>query len=196
MSNRELQAHGILEQHIVQRIGHVPEHLDQVLTHFEWEQHPRYTHLLQAGEICRKVYFIVKGCVQVYVIDGAGEEATREVHIEEQWLTDIIGFQQEQPAQEYFKCLEKTTVLSISRSSFALLNTQVPTFGQIYKQILELSYNNAVYRLNSLNSLDAKGKIQWMQRHKPKLMQRLPSRMIASYIGISPETYSRLKRLL
>lgn len=194
MIDKKQKALLLLREHIVQRIGREPEHIEEVLPHFEWEEHPRSSHLLQAGEICRKVYFIVKGCVQVYVIDNLGAEATREVHMEEQWLTDILGFQQQQPSIEYFKCIEKTGLLSISRPSFEALSTAVPTFGMIYQQILEVSYNNAVFRVNSLNSLDAKGKIDWMQRHKPKLMKRLPSRLIASYIGISPETYSRLRK--
>jgi hypothetical protein len=74
--------------------------------------------------------------------------------------------------------------------------SSVPQFDKVYKQILEASYANSVYRLNSFVALSALDRIKWLMQHRPELMTRLSSKLIASYLGISGETYSRLKAKL
>ncbi|WP_229216687.1 hypothetical protein [Dyadobacter sp. 3J3] len=69
----------------------------------------------------------------------------------------------------------------------------VPQFDKVYKQILEASYANSVYRINTFVSLTALERIKWLMEYRPKLMSRLSSKLIASYLGISQETFSRLK---
>jgi CRP-like cAMP-binding protein len=69
----------------------------------------------------------------------------------------------------------------------------VPQFDKVYKQILEASYANSVYRINTFVSLTALERIKWLMDYRPMLMARLSSKLIASYLGISQETFSRLK---
>lgn len=185
-----------LKKHITERLGREPENLDQVLPHFKELKKKRGELLLSAGEVCKQVYFIVKGCLQVYVIDKNGNESTREIHVENQWVTDIFGFQNQTPSQEFIKCIEPCQLLSIHYDAFQMLTKVVPQFGEIYKQILEVSYNNTVYRVNTLISLSALERIQWLMDNKPNLMTRLSSKLIASYLGITPETMTRLKSKL
>lgn len=185
-----------LKEHIISRLGREPENLHLVIPHFEPISVKRGQHLLHAGEVCRYVYFILKGCLQVYVIDKNGNESTRELYIEDQWVTDIFGFQNQSPSSEYIKCVEPCQLLRISFTSFQHLSEAVPQFAAIYRQILEVSYNNTVYRVNTLTSMDALERIQWFQENKPKLKSRISSKLIASYLGISPETMTRLKSKL
>jgi CRP-like cAMP-binding protein len=185
-----------LKNHIINRLGRLPENLEIVLPHFEAWVVPRGEYLLRPDEICRYVYFIVEGCVQVFVIDKNGKESTREFYAEEQWVTDIFGFQNQSPASEFIKCVEPCKLLRIHHDNFQLLSQQVPQFAAIYKQILEVSYNNTVYRINTLTSMDALERIKWLMANKPKIMARLSSKLIASYLGISAETMTRLKSKL
>lgn len=186
----------VLKHHITERLGKEPENLHLVTPYFEELITQRGEHLLMQGEICKYVYFIVKGCLQVYVIDKNGSESTREIYVEDQWTTDIFGFQNQVPSSEFIKCAEACKLLRIHYSSFQALSEAVPQFAGIYKQILEVSYNNTVYRVNTLTSMDALERLKWFQENKPKLMSRLSSRLIASYLGISPETMTRLKAKL
>lgn len=146
-----------LKQHIVERLGREPENLHLVIPHFEVLSTRRGQHLLRQGEICRHVYFVAKGCVQVYVIDKNGAESTREIYVEDQWVTDIFGFQNQQPAGEFIKCTEACRLLRVSYDAFQLLSREVPQFASIYREILEVSYSNTVYRVNTLTSMDALG---------------------------------------
>lgn len=186
----------VLRSHIVQRLGKEPENLSSVIPHFEELTTKRGDHLLQAGEVCKHVYFIVEGCVQVYVVDKNGNESTREFYVEEQWVTDIFGFQNQSPSSEFIKCVEPCKLLRVHFDSFQTLSQQVPQFAAIYKQILEVSYNNTVYRVNTLTAMDALDRIKWLMDNKPKIMSRLSSKLVASYLGISAETMTRLKSKL
>jgi len=72
----------------------------------------------------------------------------------------------------------------------------VPQFDKVYKQILEISYSNSINRLNSFVALSALDRIKWLMEFRPTLMTRVSSRLIASYLGINKDVYSRLKAKL
>lgn len=182
-----------LRQHIIQRLGQAPPNLDTVLESFVEKKAKRNELLLQEGDICRHVYFIVKGCLQVFVIADNGNESTREFYFEGQWTTDIFGFQNQLPSKEYIRCVEPCQLLAISYDQFQKMGAAYPQFMEIYQQILEASYHQTVYRVNTFTSMNALERLTWLLKNNPQMLTRLSSKLVASYLGISPETYSRLK---
>ena len=185
--------HETLEQHIRSKLGNNTAGLEEVITYFKPMQLKRNEYLLREGELCRHCYFIVEGAIQVFTVDAAGNETTRDFILEEQWLMEINSFLQQIPSKEFFRTIEPTSILSISREHFMELSARFPQFEKMYRQILELSYSNSVYRINTFVSMNALERLRWMMDNQPKLFTRLSSKMIASYLGISPETYTRLK---
>lgn len=185
--------HHILEQHIRSKLGNDTSGLEEVIDYFKPMQLKRNEYLLREGELCRHCYFIVEGAIQVFTVDKAGNETTRDFILEEQWLMEINSFLQQVPAKEFFRTIEPSQILAISRNHFMELSSRFPQFEKMYRQILELSYANSVYRINTFVSMDALDRLRWMMDNQPKLFTRLSSKMIASYLGISPETYTRLK---
>ena len=91
-----------LRQHIIERLGKPPDNLDTVLENFTEKRTKRNEFLLREGDVCKHVYFIVKGCLQMFVVDKNGNESTREFYFEDQWTTDIFGFQNQTPSQGGF----------------------------------------------------------------------------------------------
>ncbi len=185
--------HKKLEQHIRSKLGNDTAGLDEVISYFKPMVLKRNDYLLKEGEFCRNCYFIVEGAIQVFTIDAGGNDTTRDFILEEQWLMEINSFLQQVPAREFFKAIEPTLLLAISRDHFMELSARFPQFEKMYRQILELSYSNSVYRINTFVAMDALERLRWMMDNQPKLFTRLSSKMIASYLGISPETYTRLK---
>lgn len=185
--------HHILEQHIRSKLGNDTAGLEEVITYFKPMVLKRNEYLLREGDLCRHCYFIVAGTIQVFIIDAAGNETTRDFILEEQWLMEINSFLQQVPAKEFFRSTEPVQLLAINRDHFMELSARFPQFEKMYRQILELSYANSIYRINTFVSMDALERLRWMMDNQPKLFTRLSSKMIASYLGISPETYTRLK---
>lgn len=167
--------------------------IEFVLSHFTVEYHKKNTVLLRDGEVCKHCYFINKGCVQIYHIDDKGNEATRDIYFEGHWMTNVESFSKEIPSTEFYKTIEPTETLTISRTDFFRLIAEVPQFMEAYRQILETSYSKSIDRVNTFNALDAKERYHWVTEQHPMILTRVPARIVASYIGITKETLSRLR---
>lgn len=186
----------ILRNHITSRLGNDLENLDKVLSAFKYITTKRNEQLLQQGDTCKYVYFIAKGCLQVYVYDKDFNENTRDIVIEDNWCSELLSFGSGKPATENIRTVEPCELFAIDRNNFKTLMETVPQFEKVYKQILEASYANSVYRINSFVSLTALDRIKWLMEYRPMLITRLSSKLIASYLGINKDVFSRLKAKL
>jgi len=186
----------ILQQHIISRLGNDIDHLETVLQYFKPLYVKRNEFVLKEGDICRHVYFVAKGCLQVYVHDSEMNETTRDIVTEESWCSELISFGSGQPATENIKAVEPCQLLAIDKDSFQKMMQTVPQFDKVYKQILESSYANAVYRINSFVSMPALDRIKWLMDKRPALMTRVSGRIIASYLAINKDVFSRLRARL
>jgi CRP-like cAMP-binding protein len=186
----------VLRNHITSRLGNDVDNLDKVLSMFKHKRTKRNEQLLQQGEVCRYVYFIAKGCLQVYVYDKEFNETTRDIVLEDNWCSELLSFGSGNPATENIRSVEPCELFAIDRKSFQTMIETVPQFDKVYKQILEASYANSVYRLNTFVSLSALERIKWLMDYRPLLMTRLSSKLIASYLGINKDVFSRLKSKL
>ncbi len=186
----------VLRNHITNRLGKDLNNLDQVLSCFKLIQTKRNELLLQQGDTCKYVYFIAKGCLQVFIYDSAFNETTRDIVIEDNWCSELLSFGSGQPSTENIRAVEPCELFAIDRQSFQHLMETVPQFDKVYKQILEASYANSVYRINTFVSLTALERIKWLMAYRPTLMTRLSSKLIASYLGINKDVFSRLKAKL
>jgi CRP-like cAMP-binding protein len=186
----------ILRQHITDRLGNDLENLDRVLAAFQHISVKRNEQLLQQGDSCRYVYFIAKGCLQVYVYDKDFNETTRDIVTENNWCSELLSFGSGSPATENIRAVEPCELFAIDRGNFKAMMETVPQFDKVYKQILEASYANSVYRINTFIALSALERIQWLMEYRPMLMTRLSSKLIASYLGINKDVFSRLKAKL
>ncbi len=186
----------ILKNHIVKRLGNDIENLDLVLSSFNYVKTKRNELLLQQGEVCKYVYFIAKGCLQVYVYDKDFNETTRDIVIEDNWCSELLSFGSGNPASENIRAVEPCDLFAIDKLSFKKMMDSVPQFDKVYKQILEASYANSVYRINTFVSLSSLERIKWLMEYRPSLITRLSSKLLASYLGINKDVFSRLKSQL
>ena len=186
----------VLRKHITNRLGNDINNLDMVLSSFEHITTKRNEQLLQQGDTCKYVYFIAKGCLQVYVYDKDYNETTRDLILEDNWCSELLSFGSGNAATENIRTVEPCELFAIDRKSFQTMMETVPQFDKVYKQILEASYANSVYRINTFVSLSALDRIKWLMEYRPMLMTRLSSKLIASYLGINKDVFSRLKAQL
>jgi len=182
-----------LKDHITQRLGNNPANVELVLSKFKELTVKRNEWLLKEGDVCKYVYFIAKGCLQVFTYDTDMNETTRDIITEDNWCSELMSFGSGKPATENIRTIEPCELLAIDRQGFQEMMQTVPQFDAIYKQILEASYANAVYRINSFVALSALDRIKWLMEYRPALMTRLSSKLIASYLGIHKDVFSRLK---
>lgn len=186
----------VLSKHIKSRLGNDLHNLDRVLSTFKHMTTKRNVQLLRQGDPCKFVYFVAKGCLQVYVYDKDFNETTRDIIIEDNWCSELISFGSGNPATENIRTVEPCELFAIDRQNFQTMMETVPQFDKVYKQILEASYANSVFRINTFVSMSALDRIKWLMEYRPTLMTRLSSKLIASYLGINKDVFSRLKAKL
>jgi CRP-like cAMP-binding protein len=149
--------------------------------------------LLQAGDVCPYLYFVNSGCLRVFMLDINGKEATRFLITENRFGTAFPSFMLQEPSLAAIQSIEPSDILYISHHDFNGLFDTFPGWEHSYRIGLQMDYIASIKRIESLITMDAKQRYQLLMETNPTLIQRLPSKIIADYLGISQETLSRLK---
>lgn len=159
--------------------------------------HPRLyrkkQYVLQEGDVCMQMNFIVRGCLRMYKIDDKGGTHILQFSAEDNWLTDLGSFYSETPSELAIDALEDTMVLRIGHDDLIALYTDAPKFHRIFRVLIENSYISLQKRLLQTISSTAEDRYQYFIDTYPHLINRLPQTQIASFLGITPEFLSRLR---
>jgi CRP-like cAMP-binding protein len=167
--------------------------LDIITSHFKPLKARRGTLLCSQGGICNKLYFINKGSLRVYYLSEQGQERTRFCAFEGMMGTSLAGFISGEPSFEFVEVLEDAELLAINRSDFFKLTEELTAFKDFYCRLLESAYIHNNHRLESTVTLAAIERYRQLLAQNPRIVQRIPNKIVASYLDISPETLSRLK---
>jgi len=149
--------------------------------------------LLEKGKIARHMYFIARGCLRILLIDDAGQEATRFLLFEGQMGTAFPSFITKQPSKASIQCVEPSEMLIIDYNDYQQLIEEMPGWETMTRLNLERAYIDAIERIESLITMDARQRYDILLKQNPIIVQRLPNKFVADYLGISQETLSRLK---
>src|SRR5258705_8058649 len=149
--------------------------------------------LLQEGEVCKYTAFIVKGAMRQYSVDEKGTEHIVRLTIENWWAVDRESYVMLTPSVYNIDAWEDTDVLLLTRADF--LNRLVP-IAAINEMTRKMDENYAIAsqkRLNATISLSAEQRYADLAKTYPEFLQRFPQHIIASYLGITKETLSRIR---
>lgn len=152
-------------------------------------------YLLRNGETCKTDNFVVDGALKAYYINAeTGKEEILYFAIEDWWATDMGSFQKQKPSMYNIQALEQTTLLQISYDSFQAMLRQIPKLERFFRIILE-NYLASLQRRIILNkTLDATQRYLDFLENYPKIADKVPNYLIASYLGISAEFLSRIRK--
>jgi CRP-like cAMP-binding protein len=150
-------------------------------------------YLLREGEICRYKTFVCQGCLRSYRIDQDGTESVLNFAIEQHWINDDVSFHIDEPSSTIIDALEDSEVIQWKNENFRNLLATVPAFNLFYRKLLEESLNEKQRRIVSILSNNAQERYEDFIKNFPKLYNRIPLYMIASYLGMSRETLSRAR---
>jgi len=167
--------------------------LDETIQHFILKKAKKGTLLQLAGDTCGHLYFINKGCARTYYITRQGQEKTRYIAFEGSICTPLAAFISQQPSFEFMDVLENSELLYISYTDFYQLAKQYPAWQAFYIKLLEQAYLFQNRKIETLTTLTAKQRYNALLEKQPVFVQRIPNKVLASYLSITQETLSRLK---
>ncbi|MEL4307867.1 Crp/Fnr family transcriptional regulator [Joostella sp. CR20] len=152
--------------------------------------------LIKIDEEVTAQYFVVEGCLKAYELDAQGQEHVIQFAIEDWWISDFKAFYKQQPAQLYIEALEDTKLLKITKENLERLFLEIPKFDRFFR----IKLTNAFLAMQDriLGALDKDSLARYLDFLKtyPNIEQRVPNYLIANYLGIQPESLSRLRRKL
>lgn len=153
-------------------------------------------YLLQEGDVCKYMSFIIKGAGRMYAVNEKGQEHTVRFGIENWWLGDYESYNFNTPSLYNIEVLEDSDVLMIDQSQMQKLIVAIPAIDLMIKEIDRNGTVATQKRIHSSISLSAEERYDSLIKIYPEFLNRFPQSMIASYLGISPETLSRIRKNL
>lgn len=152
--------------------------------------------ILNGGETCKTFTFVVSGIIRMYGVDDKGFEHNIQFAAENDWIADISSFYRSKPSQLNIETLEASKVLQIQQKDLYLLFEEIPKINRIFKVVIENNYIELQNRvLQNFSSTAEQRYLDFMEQY-PSLSNRLPNTQIASYLGITPEFLSKIRKNL
>ncbi|WP_025763711.1 Crp/Fnr family transcriptional regulator [Dyadobacter tibetensis] len=152
-------------------------------------------YLLRNGSICRTDNYIVSGALKAFYINSDnGKEEILYFSIDDWWATDLHSFQKQTPSIYNIQALEETHLLQISRSDFEVMLAQIPKLERYFRLILEGYLGTLQRRIIQHQVFNAEQRYSDFIEKYPEISDKVPQYLIASYLGISPEFLSRIRK--
>lgn len=156
------------------------------------ESHEKNTILLSEGQVAKECYFVLKGCVRsYYLIDG--DEKTTEFYTEQQAITPI-SYVTNEPSEYYLSCLEDS-VVSLGRKNDLLLE-RIPRIKNLIIQFNSEQLVRNQISFDTFKNFSPEMRYLKLQETRPDLINRIPQYHLASYLGVTPESLSRIRKRL
>lgn len=161
---------------------------------FRFKKLRKKQYLAQEGDICKQMAFLIKGAARMYSVDEKGHEHILRFGLEGWWLGDYESYILQVPTKFHVEMLEAAELLMVTKDHMQELIDQVPAVALTIKMIDKQSAIATQHRIHAAISLTAEERFEALMNTNPTFLQRFPQAMIASYLGISAETLSRIKK--
>jgi CRP-like cAMP-binding protein len=152
--------------------------------------------ILQEGDVCKHYTFIASGCFRMYAVDRKGTEYNIQFAAENDWITDIGSFFSEKPSHLFIEAIEPSHILQIEHKDLIHLYTHHHKFDRNFRVIIENKFVELQNRVLQNISSTAEERYTAFMEQYPHLYNRLPSTQIASYLGVTPEFLSKIRKSL
>ena len=172
------------------------EEINVIQSLFRHKKFRKRQFILQESDISRYESFVIRGLTRTYELDNKGTEHVVQFGVEDWWVGDLFSFLTETPSTYQIDCLEDTEVLQISKADQDLLYRQVPKMERFFRILIQNAYIASIHRIASSLSKPASERYAEFLTKYPGIGQRVPDHQIASYLGLTPQSLSRIRNKL
>ncbi len=188
--------HQRIIENVTQRIDLTEEEQNLFVGQLQTKNIRRRQYLLQEGDVCRNQYFINKGCLRTYQVDEKGIEHVIQFAPENWWTGDMYSFLTQTPARYNIDAIEDTEVFFMDRAHWENLFISIPKFERFFRLLLQGAFISMEDRIIASMSQAAEERYKNFLQKFPQLENRVPQHQVASYLGITPESLSRVRKQL
>jgi len=186
----------LLLENINKIVTLTPEEEQLILTQVEVKHYKAKSMLLKAEEVSRNTYFVQRGVVRSFTINDQIIEHVLHFACEGWWIGDMYSYIAEKPGNLFIEVLEDAEIICLSKETHQLLYQKIPKLERFFRILAENSLVAHQERLIDNLSLTAEERFEKFCSKYPTLIQRVPQKQIASFIGVTPEFFSKMKAKL
>ncbi len=185
-----------LIDHLLKHVSIDEREAEIIVSSFTTRHFKKKEFLLRAGEICRVESFVGQGCFRTFTVDENGYDRTLVFSVEDWWTGDMLSFLTAKPSMYNIEALEEAEVLQISKERLEDLYLEVPKLERYFRLLVQNAYISQLERINTGLSQTAEQRYLLFLENYPGFARRIPQKYIASFLGITPEFLSMLRRKL
>jgi len=163
-------------------------------THFKPKKLRKRQYFLQEGDICKYTAFIVKGTAKTFTVDERGHENILKLSVEDWWLADFESYFKLTPSRFNIEALEDMEILQITYAVVEEFIKPIPAFSAMQNVLSQNNTIAAQKRMQSAISRSGEDRFQELVADYPHFLQRFPQNLLASYLGLTPESLSRIRK--
>ncbi|MEX0609648.1 MAG: Crp/Fnr family transcriptional regulator [Balneolaceae bacterium] len=149
--------------------------------------------LLQEGDVCRELAFVEKGALYSYSVDSKGNQHVIRFAFDGWWMANLQSFFTGDPSRLNIELLEDSELLVLDLKNHETLLEKIPAYERYHRIIIQNAYVALQQRVENALGLTAEEKYSRLIKQSPEFMNRVPLHLVASYLGVSPETLSRVR---
>lgn len=182
-----------LLEHIHKNLPQAKTHSIQISDYFTIEKARKKQFLHEEGEVCRFAGFIVKGCCRNFVLTSEGKEVNLSFGFENWWIGDVSSFVNQTPSEYSCQFLEDSDYLSITAKNYEAFLNDSPCFREYTQKLRSRSYQSTILNYSGLSESAETRYVNLINKF-PGIEQRISQKNIASFLQITPEALSRIKK--
>lgn len=184
----------VLHSYLSERFRFSEEEFDFIKSHFSEKILKKGEFLQQAGDVPHYAAFVTEGCLRMYIIDDKSKEHIIQFAPETHWLSDTESLAAGKPTGFFIDAIENSSVLLLTLESHLNLMEKIPGYAKSFQMGIQKHASAKNKRIASSLSESAEEKYLDFIAKFPSLSLRVPQHMLASYLGITPETLSRVRK--
>jgi CRP/FNR family transcriptional regulator len=154
----------------------------------------RKEYLLKEGQVCRAYYFVEKGCLRMFFINHKTVEQITQFALDGWWIADYFSLIDNKPSEYYIQTIEKSEILLIDTQVFDDLLKELPQIERYFRIIMQKAVAASQLRIKYMFEMTKEEFYIHFSTSFPEFIQRVPQYMIASYLGLTPEYVSELRK--
>ncbi|MEF9477576.1 Crp/Fnr family transcriptional regulator [Chryseobacterium sp. 1B4] len=182
--------------HLNKFITVTDEEYPSIVSFFRVMEVRKKQNLMLEGEICRNMFFVIKGCLRKFFINEKGVENTTQFAIENWWITDTFAYERQLQTDFNIQAVEHSTILVIDFKSLELLFAKHPVMERYFRIIYQRAYAASERKLRYLSEFSREELYIHFSTMYPWFIQRIPQYLVASFLGFTPEYLSEIKAKL
>jgi CRP-like cAMP-binding protein len=182
----------LLRAHFEKLIDLTDSEFEYISSHFTHKKLRKHQFLIQEGEMVKTEFFVVKGCLKSYMVDSDNKMHVLQFALPDWWITDYHALYKQIPSSLYIDPVESAEVLVISLEDKEKLCSELHKVEHFFRKKTNLGYVGLQQRVLGLINTNARDRYEQLIKQYPALFQMVPKQLIASYLGVTRETLSRL----